>query len=154
VKRLLYEWLDIIQILEMFILSRIEYFAEVSSMDLASIIKGRRSIRDFQDKEIPEEHLLAILEAGIWAPSGSNIQPWEFVLVNDSILIKKIKLLSPGVVRYAEDIDNTMHEQKEVWESWKAGAKLSNHGHLDGCSKHDVNGLLTRDRVLSNSILQ
>jgi nitroreductase len=81
----------------MFILSRIEYFAEVSSMDLASIIKGRRSIRDFQDKELPEEHLLAILEAGIWAPSGSNIQPWEFVLVNDSILIKKIKLLSPGL---------------------------------------------------------
>ena len=66
-------------------------------MDLASIIKGRRSIRSFQDKEIPEEHLLAILEAGIWAPSGSNIQPWEFILINDPTLIKKIKLLSPGL---------------------------------------------------------
>lgn len=66
-------------------------------MYLENIIKGRRSIRSFQNKEIPEEHLLAVLEAGIWAPSGSNIQPWEFILINDPTLIKKIKLLSPGL---------------------------------------------------------
>ncbi|MEM3620455.1 MAG: nitroreductase family protein, partial [Nitrososphaerota archaeon] len=45
-----------------------------------NIIKGRRSVRSFLDKEVSREHLITILEAGIWAPSGSNIQPWEFVL--------------------------------------------------------------------------
>ncbi|MGC9019895.1 MAG: nitroreductase family protein [Candidatus Methanodesulfokora sp.] len=61
------------------------------------VIKGRRSIRDFHDGEIPDEHLRLILEAGIWAPSGSNLQPWEFVLVKDRNLLEKIKLFSPGL---------------------------------------------------------
>ena len=72
-------------------------FTVFSDMNFMNIIKGRRSIRSFQDKEIPEEHLRTIMEAGIWAPSGSNIQPWEFILINDSTLIKKVKLLSPGL---------------------------------------------------------
>ncbi|AHF80987.1 nitroreductase family protein [Thermococcus paralvinellae] len=61
------------------------------------IIKGRRAVRDFRDKEIPKEKLMAILEAGIWAPSGSNIQPWEFILVTEKAMIEKIKLISPGL---------------------------------------------------------
>ncbi|MEM2910142.1 MAG: nitroreductase family protein [Nitrososphaerota archaeon] len=65
--------------------------------ELLSIIKGRRSIRKFLEKKIPEDHLRLTMEAGIWAPSGSNIQPWQFVLVRDSGLIKKIKLVSPGL---------------------------------------------------------
>jgi len=72
-------------------------FLRLSMVDILRIIKGRRSVRSFQDREIPGDHLLAILEAGIWAPSGSNIQPWEFILINDPKLIKKIKLLSPGL---------------------------------------------------------
>jgi nitroreductase len=59
---------------------------------MLEVIKGRRSIRDFCDKELPDEHLRLILEAGIWAPSGSNLQPWEFVLVKDRDLLEKVKL--------------------------------------------------------------
>lgn len=66
-------------------------------MSIIDIIKGRRSVRSFLDTDIPEEHLRAILEAGVWAPSGSNIQPWEFIFINDPVLIKKVKLLSPGL---------------------------------------------------------
>ena len=66
-------------------------------MELLDIIKGRRSVRRFKDKEIPKEDLLKILEAGIWAPSGSNIQPWEFILVIGDDTIEKIKLVSPGL---------------------------------------------------------
>ncbi|MEM1580601.1 MAG: nitroreductase family protein [Nitrososphaerota archaeon] len=66
-------------------------------MDLMEIIKGRRAVRNFLDKEIAGKDLEVILEAGIWAPSGSNIQPWEFILVDDPVLVKKIKLVSPGL---------------------------------------------------------
>ncbi|MBC7334455.1 MAG: nitroreductase family protein [Actinobacteria bacterium] len=66
-------------------------------MELMEIIKGRRSIRGFREENIPKENLLKILEAGIWAPSGSNIQPWEFVLITDKKTIEKIKLISPGL---------------------------------------------------------
>jgi nitroreductase len=51
--------------------------------DLMSIIKGRRSIRRFQDKPIPEKDLQEILEAVQWSPSWANTQCWEIVLVKN-----------------------------------------------------------------------
>jgi len=65
-------------------------------LELLNIIKSRRSVRRFKDEKIPKERLMKILEAGIWAPSGSNIQPWEFILVTGNDTIEKIKLISPG----------------------------------------------------------
>ena len=61
------------------------------------IIKNRRSIRKFREEKIPKDILLKILEAGIWAPSGSNIQPWEFILITNKDTIEKTKLISPGL---------------------------------------------------------
>ncbi|MCS7385602.1 MAG: nitroreductase family protein [Candidatus Methanomethylicota archaeon] len=52
-------------------------------MDLFEAIKGRRSIRRFVRKEVPEEHVKRILEAAIWAPSAGNLQPWEFIIIRD-----------------------------------------------------------------------
>ena len=51
--------------------------------DLMSIIKGRRSIRRFQDKPIPEKDLQEILEAVQWSPSWANTQCWEIVVVKN-----------------------------------------------------------------------
>lgn len=45
------------------------------------IIKKRRSVRKFDGAKIPEEHMEQILEAGRWAPSGANAQPWRFIVV-------------------------------------------------------------------------
>lgn len=44
-------------------------------------IRQRRSIRKYTDEDISREQLLAILEAGRWAPSGLNNQPWRFLVV-------------------------------------------------------------------------
>lgn len=51
--------------------------------DLVSIIKGRRSIRRFQDKPVPEKDLQQILEAVQWSPSWANTQCWEIVVVKN-----------------------------------------------------------------------
>ena len=51
--------------------------------DLKDIIKGRRSIRKYQDKEVPEESLNQILESVRWAPSWANTQCWEVIIVKD-----------------------------------------------------------------------
>ena len=51
-------------------------------------LKGRRSIRTFQDKLIPEKEIEMILEAGRWTPSASHRQPWEFIVIqNKKILV-------------------------------------------------------------------
>ncbi len=53
-------------------------------MDLDEAIRGRRSIRKYKsDARIPREHIEAIIEAGSWAPSSTNIQPWRFIVVED-----------------------------------------------------------------------
>lgn len=48
-----------------------------------SIIRERRSITVFKDKPVEEEAVLLVLDAGRWAPSSSNSQPWEFVIVHE-----------------------------------------------------------------------
>jgi nitroreductase len=51
--------------------------------DLLELMKSRRSIRRYQDKDVPDELLEKIMEAGRWAPSGDNGQPWRFIVVRD-----------------------------------------------------------------------
>ena len=46
-------------------------------------IRNRRSIREFTDQPVETALLRRIVEAGVWAPSGLNNQPWRFVLVQD-----------------------------------------------------------------------
>jgi len=64
--------------------------------DLISIIKGRRSIRRFQDKLIPEKDLQEILEAVQWSPSWANTQCWEIVVVKNREMKERLnEALSP-----------------------------------------------------------
>ena len=58
---------------------------------ILEFIKERRSIRKYQEKEIPDAEIEMILEAGRWAPSGSNKQPWEFIVVKDKEKIREIE---------------------------------------------------------------
>ncbi|MBI9109865.1 nitroreductase [Maridesulfovibrio ferrireducens] len=45
-------------------------------------LADRRSIRKYTDSPISREDLTAILEAGRWAPSGLNNQPWRFLVIH------------------------------------------------------------------------
>lgn len=54
---------------------------------LAELIKGRRSVRRWQDKPVPEDMLLRAIELATWAPNGGNQQNWRFyVIVNRATL--------------------------------------------------------------------
>ncbi len=57
---------------------------------LMALLKGRRSIRRYEDKPVPDELLTHVLEAGRWAPSASNRQPWTFVIVRDAEIRKAV----------------------------------------------------------------
>ncbi|HCJ67253.1 MAG TPA: nitroreductase family protein [Elusimicrobia bacterium] len=46
-------------------------------------MKSRRSIRKFTTQEIEKEKIEKILEAGRWAPSGQNNQPWKFYIIKE-----------------------------------------------------------------------
>jgi len=56
-------------------------------------LNSLRSVRKFKPDSIPEEMIKTILETASKAASGSNTQPWEFVVVRDSKL--KVRLKEP-----------------------------------------------------------
>lgn len=53
-------------------------------------IAARRSIRRYSDKPVEEEKIAEILESGRLAPSGSNTQPWNFILIQSAEMRKKL----------------------------------------------------------------
>lgn len=68
--------------------------------DILELIKNRRSIRKYKDKPVPQGQIDKILEAGRWAPSGLNNQPWKVMVVSDEA--RKNKLAS--FTKYAKII--------------------------------------------------
>ncbi len=55
-----------------------------------SLLKGRRSIRRYRPDPVPDEMIEQLLEAGRWAPSASNRQPWQFIVVRDEAILKQV----------------------------------------------------------------
>lgn len=60
-------------------------------MDVSEAINKRRSIRKFKSDTIPEEKIRQLLESARLAPSGTNTQPWRFVVVKDDNTKKKLQ---------------------------------------------------------------
>ncbi len=58
--------------------------------DLANLIKGRRSIRSWQNKRVFEDLLLKAVELATWAPNGGNQQNWRFYVILKRETIKAI----------------------------------------------------------------
>ena len=71
-------------------------------MEFYEVIRTRRSVRSYKPDPIPEEVLKRILEAARIAPSGSNRQPWKFILVKDEELKKKVAECCHGQMFIAE----------------------------------------------------
>ena len=65
--------------------------------DLMEIIRGRRSMRKYQERQIPEADLTTILEAIRWAPSWANTQCWEVIVIKEPTVKQKLQeiLLPP-----------------------------------------------------------
>lgn len=59
-------------------------------MDTIECIKKRRSIRSYDDKQIPKNILEDIIDCARLAPSANNVQPWEFVVVTDKNKLIKL----------------------------------------------------------------
>lgn len=63
--------------------------------DMMEVIRGRRSVRKFEDRPVAEETLGEVLEAVKWAPSWANTQCWEIVIVRDPAIREKLQATFP-----------------------------------------------------------
>lgn len=113
---------------------------EPPNLSVFDVILSRRSFRRYENKEIPEEVVQQILEAGRHAPSAVNKQPIRFVVVNDgekienfsSALFNRFIKDAPVVVVGCADVkslltgkwatvDATIALQNMVIAAWSLG---------------------------------
>ena len=59
-------------------------------LELYEAIRTRRSIRRYRPDSVPDQIIRKIIEAASWAPSSSNSQPWEFVVVRDGNTLERL----------------------------------------------------------------
>lgn len=84
-------------------------------MDVAQAIEKRRSIRQFRPDPIPEEVLNKLLNLMRLAPSGSNRQPWKFIVVRD----KEIREQVAALCRFI-----SLPSGRKLTQDWIAGAPV------------------------------
>ncbi len=95
-------------------------------------IRARRSVRQFRDEPVSDEIVNQIIEAGLWAPSGINNQPWKFAVIRDPDLKDALSAMT----RYASIIQGApvciavFLDHRRVYDRTKdvqsAGACLQN----------------------------
>jgi nitroreductase len=68
-------------------------------MAFKDIVHGRRSIRSFEDKEVPQEALLEIIDCARYAPSDTNSQTWEFLIIKNRDKIKEVEAMTWKALR-------------------------------------------------------
>lgn len=74
-------------------------------MNTYETILTRRSIRSYLDTPVDPEDLKEILEAGTWAPSGVNLQPWYLVAIQSK---EKLEMLGEVMERVSAKIEPSL----------------------------------------------
>jgi nitroreductase len=71
-------------------------------MNIYELIKTRKSVRAFQDRDVPEDVLMKLLGAARMAPSAKNFQEWRFIIVRNSATRAKLAEAAKGQKFVAE----------------------------------------------------
>ncbi|MBM6838834.1 nitroreductase family protein [Clostridium saudiense] len=62
---------------------------------MIDLLKARRSIRRYKDRDIEKEKIESILKAGLLAPSSKGRKPWEFLVIKDKEKLQKLSKSKP-----------------------------------------------------------
>lgn len=52
--------------------------------DIYEVMRTQRAVRRWTDQPVPDDVIERVIRAATWAPSGSNLQPWGFVVIRDA----------------------------------------------------------------------
>lgn len=85
-------------------------------------MKRRRTVREFSDREVSREVIENCIRTAGTAPSGANMQPWHFVVVNNPEIKKKIRVA-------AEEEERKFYQQRATGEWLEALEPLGTDQH-------------------------
>ena len=84
-------------------------------MDALTALRRRRSVRNYTGEPIPREDLETIVDAGRLAATGSNLQPWDFIVVTERNLIERLKVAARWMDKAAAIIAVVMDPTSRWW---------------------------------------
>jgi nitroreductase len=134
---------------------------------LTQAIAERRATPSFDGTPIPREDLKQILDAGLHAPSGYNMQPWRFVVVQSPEQKKKLRAASYNQAKVEEasavivacgdadgwrkDLDLMLQKGREggMPESYASQAGASVTNFLSGFSREQMHGWLNKHVMIA-----
>ena len=131
-------------------------------MDTFLAIASKRDQREYADREIPEDVVRRILDAGRVAGSAQNRQPWRFVVLADPELKTQVaetvyvpgtvlgsKLAVALVVRGSPGFDAGRCAQNMMLAAWNEGVASCPNGMPDNRATSDLLGLGEDEHVLN-----
>ena len=139
-------------------------------MTFAELLKNRRAIRDFQEKEVPLDIIKEILQESCLAPSASNGQPCRFSIVNCKNTIKALSdeskenllddfaknktALNPGYVDMLKNKNFNVFYNAPclIYVIGSTAVRFSGIGLRAGCKLYHVFGGIKRIRNLLDRI--
>jgi nitroreductase len=134
---------------------------------LAEAIRDRRATPSFDGEPIPPSDLRQILEAGLHAPSGYNMQPWRFIVVQNPEQRRRLRAASYNQAKVEEasavivacgdrdgwrkDLDEMLRMGRAggMPESYAAQAAVSVPGYLSGFSHDQMTAWLNKQVMLA-----
>ena len=84
-------------------------------MDTLEAIRNRRSVRKYKNGLIPKEGLETIVDAGRLAATGSNRQPWDFIVVTERPMISNFKVTCSWIESASAVVVVAMDPKSRWW---------------------------------------
>jgi nitroreductase len=97
-------------------------------MEFFDVVRTRRSVRSFKPDLVPDEVLSKVLEAVRIAPSGSNRQPWLFIIVKDET-VKKMLIPACGDQKWLAEAPIIVVACGHIFD-WNRGSYMGEHSVL------------------------
>ena len=98
-------------------------------MHFKELMKTRCSIREYHENKVNHTLLEQVINAGRLAPSAANRQPWKFVVIDDDVLLNKIKPSYPRDWFYKVPSLIIIYGNHEI--SWKRSFDGKDHCDID-----------------------
>ena len=91
----------------------------MSEMSFETAVMSRRSVRGFQDKEVPQDVLNKVFDIARWSPSGTNIQPWQTYVASGALRDTLRDQMMTAVKAGTKPNQDHKEPKKPIGQVWK-----------------------------------
>ena len=91
----------------------------MSEMSFETAVMSRHSVRGFQDREVPQDVLNKVFDIARWAPSGTNIQPWQTYVASGATRDALREQMMATVKNGSPSNQDHKEPRKPIGQVWK-----------------------------------